>query len=150
MTKDISLLPLLNEKTYDLSKAKNVFVFKVPLNVNKLTIIQAIKNQFDVEAVSVNTLVSKGKVKRTMSITGKRALSSKGKRPDFKKVYVTLKKGQSLPFFESLEEDEEKRQATQEKFDQAAKKQAEKETKQEAKNKATPMRRFLRKSPESK
>lgn len=148
------MLPLLNEKTYGLSKSKNVFVFKVPMSTNKPTVARAVQAQFNVEVIAVNTAVVKGKAKRTMSLTGRRSLNSEGHRPDFKKVYVTLKNGQSLPFFESIEEEEEKREANQEKFNQAARKQAEKESKAESKIKAktetTTKRRFLRKNPEGK
>lgn len=150
MSKTVSMLPLINEKTYDLSKSKNVFVFRVPNSINKQAIAQAVKVQFEVDVLSVNTALIKGKAKRTMSLTGKRSLNSEGQRSDFKKAYVTLKEGQSLPFFESVEEAEQKREANQEKFDQAARKQAEKEAKVQ-KVDSSPKRRFLRtKKPESK
>ena len=152
MTKTHALLPLLNEKTYDLSKKKNVFVFNVPMSTNKQTVASSIKAQFDVDVITVNTMVVKGKAKRTMSLTGRRSVNSEGRRPNFKKAYVTLKEGQSLPFFESIDEDEEKREANQEKFDQAARKQAEKESKTAQKADNAPKRRFLRsnKTPEGK
>ncbi len=150
MSKDIAVLPLLNEKTYELSKSKNVFVFHVPKGSNKQTVARAVKAQFEVDVVSVNTINVKGKAKRTMSITGRRSMNSEGRRPDLKKAYVTLKEGQSLPFFESIEEDEEKREANQEKFDKAAQKQSEKEAKGQKIESNSPKRRFLRKNPESK
>jgi len=151
MSKDLTMKPLLNEKTYELSKSKNVFVFSVDTDANKHVIAKAVKAQFDVDVVSVNTAVSKGKKKRTMSISGKRSVNSYGHRSDFKKAYVTLKAGQSLPFFESIEEDEEKQAKTQERFDKAAEKQAQKETKG-VKTDTGSKRRFLRSSkrPEGK
>ncbi|HEY1645820.1 MAG TPA: 50S ribosomal protein L23 [Candidatus Saccharimonadales bacterium] len=149
MSKDLFLTPLLNEKTYDLSKSRNVFVFKVPKKSSKQLIASGVKAQFSVDVLSVNTATIKGKAKRTMSITGKRSVNSSGNRPDFKKAYVTLKEGQSLPFFESIEEEEAKRESNQEKFDTAARKQAEKETKTTAKVNTTAKHRFLRtKKPE--
>lgn len=129
MSKSLTLVPLLNEKTYELSKSNNVFVFKIPNNANKHSVARAVESQFEVEVVAVNTVNSKGKRKRTMSITGKRSVNSEGKRPDTKKAYVTLKEGNSLPFFEAVEEAEEKRASTQEKFDKVAEKQAKKEAK---------------------
>jgi ribosomal protein L23 len=150
MSKTLAMLPLLNEKTYELSKSKNVYVFKVPIEVNKQTIAKSIKAQFEVDAVAVNTTHIKGKAKRIMSLTGKRSVNAEGHRPDYKKAYVTLKKDQSLPFFEAVEEAEEKRESNQEKFDKAASKQASKEAK--TKNVDTgSKRRFLRtKKPDGK
>jgi large subunit ribosomal protein L23 len=133
MNKDLTLIPLLNEKTYELSKSKNVYVFKIPNEANKHSVARAIKAQFDVNVIAVNTLNTKGKRKRIVSITGKRSVNAEGKRIDTKKAYVTLKKGDSLPFFEAVEEAEEKRASTQEKFDKVAEKQAKKETKAETK-----------------
>jgi len=141
MSKDLTLKPLLNEKTYELSKYRNVFVFSVDPSANKNVIANAVKAQFDVEVVAVNTTVSKGKKKRIMSLSGKRTVNSYGQRPNFKKAYVTLKAGQSLPFFESIEEDEEKQAKNQERFDKAAEKQAQKETKN---SDTGSKRRFLR------
>jgi large subunit ribosomal protein L23 len=148
MTKSLSLIPLLNEKTYGLSKSKNVYVFKVPRGTNKHSIARAVKAQFEVEVISVNTVNIIGKAKRTISITGKRSVNSEGKRSNEKKAYVTLKAGASLPFFEGVEEAEEKRTSTQEKFDKAIDKQNEKEAKAEAK----PKRRLIgsKKKEESK
>jgi large subunit ribosomal protein L23 len=129
MSKTLSLIPLLNEKTYDLSKTKNVYVFNVPTNANKLSVSQAVKSQFDVEVISVNTLNSVGKKKRILSITGKRSVNADGQRNDTKKAYVTLRSGSSLPFFDAVDEAEEKRNSTQDKFDKVAEKQAKKESK---------------------
>lgn len=151
MSKTLALKPLINEKTYALFKEKNVYVFSVPKNTNKHEILKAIKEQFNVDVISINTAVTKGKVKRTMSLSGRRAASSYGKRPDFKKAYTTVKKGQALPFFESVEEAEEKRESNQAKFDEAAQKQAEKDSKLNKKASSAPTkRRFLQKKPESK
>jgi large subunit ribosomal protein L23 len=151
MAKDQAIIPIVNEKTYELSKSKNVFVFKVPLTINKPMVAKAVKAQFEVDVETVNIARIKGKVKRTMSLTGKRAMNASGKRPDFKKAYVSIKKGQSLPFFESVDEAEEKREVNQEKFDKVARKQAEKETKSKKTTDAAPKRRFsLSKRPEGK
>jgi hypothetical protein len=59
-----------------------------------------------------------------MSLTGKRALNSEGKRSDFKKAYVTLAEGHSLPFFAAVEEEEQKEEKLQKQMDKAVAKQA--------------------------
>ena len=141
MPKTLSLVPLLNEKTYELSKARGVYVFNVPVNANKHLIERAVKAQFDVEVISVNTLNTKGKRKRIVSITGKRTVNAEGQRAASKKAYVKLKSGSNLPFFESIEQAEEKRVSTQEKIDKAIDKQSQKESKKEE---TKPKRHLLR------
>jgi large subunit ribosomal protein L23 len=137
MSKAISLKPRLNEKTYGLAESR-VYVFDVDRSINKHSIARAVESQFEVTVVSVNTTNIHGKVKNTFSLDGKRR-GPEGRRSDFKKAYVTLAEGQGLPFFEAIEEEEQKEQVAQEKFDKAAAKQAEKEEKVAAKTaKKTP------------
>ena len=152
MSKSLTIKPLINEKTYQLFKDKNVYVFNVPKDVNKHAIKAAIQAQFEVDVITVNTSITKGKPKRTMSLSGRRSVNSNGKRSDFKKAYASIKKGQALPFFESVKEAEEKRETNQAKFDEAAQKQAEKDSKvQQKASKAPTKRRFMSiKKPESK
>ncbi len=129
MYKNLELIPLLNEKTYDLSKQKNVYVFDVPTDSSKLAIGEAVKRQFSVEVVSVNTLNQKGKTKRIISLTGSRMVNRDGRRNNTKKAYVTLKEGSKLPFFDAIDAEDEKREKTQVKIDAAVKKQADKSVK---------------------
>jgi hypothetical protein len=56
--------------------------------------------------------------------------NGEGRRSDLKKAYITLAEGHSLPFFNAIEEEEQKEQAVQEKVDKAAAKQAEKTAKE--------------------
>jgi large subunit ribosomal protein L23 len=125
MSKTITLRPKLSEKTYALSESR-VYVVEVPKNVNKHSVARAIEEQFEVKVSKVNILNSLGKPKRVVSITGKRVKNESGKRSDTKKAYVTLAKGFSLPFFEAIEEEEAKEQATQSKIDKAAEKASKK------------------------
>lgn len=128
MSKTIVLKPRLFEKSYALSAAR-VYVFDVDKSVNKHTIARAVEAQYEVKVSEVNTANIRGKAKRTVSLTGKRSKSSEGSRNDFKKAYVTLKEGFSLPLFDSIEEADAKEVATQAKIDKAVAKQAEKEAK---------------------
>jgi large subunit ribosomal protein L23 len=128
MSKAITLRPRLSEKTYGLSESR-VYVVEVPNDVNKHTVARAVEAQFEVKVAKVNILNMKGKTKRIVSITGKRMKNAEGKRPNFKKAYVTLAEGHSLPFFAAVEEEEQKEQKIQDKVDKAAAKQAAKESK---------------------
>src|SRR6185437_10822469 len=94
---------------------------------------RAVEAQFDVKVVAVNTANIVGKPKRVISLSGKRFKNTPGSRNDFKKAYVTLAEGQGLPFFEAIEEEEQREQKAQEQFDKALTKEAEKEEKAAAK-----------------
>lgn len=118
MSKIISLQPRLNEKTYGMSTS-HVYVFDVDKTVNKHAIARAVEAQFEVKVRTVNTTNITGKAKRIISINGKRMKNAEGKRRDIKKAYVTLAKGFSLPFFDAVEESEQKEQAVQDKLEKA-------------------------------
>jgi len=128
MSKTITLKPRLNEKTYGLAE-RRVYVFDVDGSVNKHSIARAVEVQFEVKVSGVNTVNVVGKPKRVISLSGKRYTNTPGSRSDFKKAYVTLAEGHSLPFFDAIEEEEQKEQKTQEQFDKALAKEAEKEEK---------------------
>ena len=132
MSKTVILRPRLNEKTYGLADSR-VYVFDVDRGVNKHVIARAVEAQFEVKVSAVNTTNIGGKTKRIISISGKRMKNAEGRRSDIKKAYVTLSEGHSLPFFNAIEEEEQKEQATQEKVDKAAAKQAAKTEKASAK-----------------
>ena len=72
------------------------FVIQVDLNATKDDVRAALKELFDVDAVSVNTLIKRGKSKRRMrSRKGGGVVTTK--KANIKKAYVLLKEGQSIP-----------------------------------------------------
>ena len=105
ISRTITLKPRLSEKTYGLSQANNVYVFEVPKSANKHEVAKAVTVQFEVTVETVNIINLKGKAIRSFRKGGK---STRGKRSDIKKAYVTLSGGNSLPFFEAQEESEKK------------------------------------------
>lgn len=138
-SKTVILKPRLSEQSYALAQAGRVYVFDVPKTLNKHSIARAVEAQFEVTVTSVNVAHVKGKVKRTISLTGRRRSNAQGTRSDTKKAYVTLAKGMSLPIFAAVEQAEAEEQATQEKIDKAVAKAEQKEA-----AKAKPGRRGLR------
>ncbi|HUA13321.1 MAG TPA: 50S ribosomal protein L23 [Candidatus Sulfotelmatobacter sp.] len=132
MDKTVILKPRLSEKTYALSESR-VYVVDIDKNLNRHSVAKAIEKQFEVSVAKVNIVNVKGKRKRIMSITGKRYQNKKGQRPGYKKAYVTLDEGHSLPFFAAVEEEQEKEAATQAKIDKAIEKKDAKETKKATK-----------------
>ncbi len=90
------LKPRMSEKAFSKAENSNVYVFEVPMSLNKDGISQAIAKQFDVTVLSVNVVVAKGK---SVQSYRKRSRAITAKRRDFKKAYVTLKKGDSIAIF---------------------------------------------------
>ncbi|MFV1969614.1 MAG: 50S ribosomal protein L23 [Acidimicrobiia bacterium] len=90
--RDIIIEPVVSEKSYDLVADNNTYTFIVDPRTNKTEIKQAIESIFDVKVTSVNTMIRKGKHKRTGYIVGK--------RKDTKRALVTLASGDSIDVFE--------------------------------------------------
>lgn len=67
---------------------KNVYVFNVTLDANKIQIKKAIKDQYKVTPTKIAIVVSKP---RTVTFRGKL-----GTQSGFKKAYVYLKKGDTI------------------------------------------------------
>jgi len=84
---DALIAPVITEKSTLLSEDGKV-VFKVPLSATKTEIKAAVEALFKVTVTGVNTLRTKGKIKRFRGIIGKRS--------DEKKAIVTLAEGDSI------------------------------------------------------
>lgn len=84
---DIISAPVITEKATMGSEFGQV-TFKVPLTATKSEIKAAVEGIFGVQVTAVNTLRSKGKVKRFRGMLGRRS--------DTKKAIVTLAEGQSI------------------------------------------------------
>jgi large subunit ribosomal protein L23 len=90
---DVLIGPLITEKTQILKEGGNVLAFKVERGANKVEVRKAVEALFKVKVASVRTENVHGKVKRVGRFSGK--------RPDWKKAYVTLKPGEkSIEYFE--------------------------------------------------
>jgi large subunit ribosomal protein L23 len=84
---DTILAPVITEKATLLSEHNKV-VFRVPLEATKVEVKAAVEKLFNVKVASVNTIVTKGKVKRFRGHVGRRS--------DTKKAIVTLVDGHSI------------------------------------------------------
>ena len=69
-------------------------VFEVARDANKIEIAGAVQALFKVTVTSVRTLVVRGKQKRVGRFAGR--------RPSWKKAFVTLKPGDNIEFFEGV------------------------------------------------
>ncbi len=86
--------PLITEKGMRLNEEGSTVVFRVDSRANKLQIKHAVEVLFNVVVMKVNTLNVEGKKRRLRY--------REGKRPDWKKAYVTLRDGDSITFFEGV------------------------------------------------
>jgi large subunit ribosomal protein L23 len=84
---EIIIRPLLTEKTTELQRM-NKFTFEVALDATKIEIEKAIEALGRCEVEKVNTLIVKGKVRRTRRGVGRTA--------NWKKAMVTLREGQTM------------------------------------------------------
>lgn len=92
--RDLIVHYLTTEKNTILKDASNVYVFEVARRANKRMVKSAIEKVFGVEVANVNMAVAPHKPKRLGRY--------EGRRPGFKKAYVTLKAGDSIEVFENV------------------------------------------------
>ena len=95
---DILKAPVVTEKSVILKedstdensdrKAGQVLTFRVERTAGKKDIKQAVEEIFNVKVASVRTVQYEGKIKKR----GRQ----EGRRPNWKKAYVTLKKGEPM------------------------------------------------------
>lgn len=124
--KTMSLKPRMSEKAYEASQANNTYVFMVPIEANKASVISAVAAQFGVTVEDVRLAVVKGKPKKAYR---KRTRPVEGSRSDAKKAYVRVKAGETINVFGEMEKAEEKAQKTEQQVQKAMTKQAEKQQK---------------------
>ncbi len=86
--------PLITEKASDKKSTENQVVFEVNPKANRAEIKKAVEKIFEVSVKKVNTMNYPGKEKRM----GRNL----GRRPAWKKAYVTLKENETIEFFEGV------------------------------------------------
>jgi large subunit ribosomal protein L23 len=88
---DVIQAPLISEKGSLLAESANQFLFKVRPDANKIEVKKAVEALFKVKVVQVHMARYLGKIRRIGKNTGR--------RPQWKKAYVTLKEGDRIDFF---------------------------------------------------
>jgi len=88
---DVIRRPLITEKTSLLREDGRTIVFEVASGANKIEIKHAVEHLLGSKVSSIRTSLTHGKVKRQGRFAGR--------RPDWKKAYVTLREGQKMPEF---------------------------------------------------
>ena len=90
----ILVKPVISELSTELREKENKYVFHVVGTANKIEIKKAVEALFNVKVVKVTSMNVKGKIKT-------RGRSS-GKRPDWKKAFVTLRKCDKIAVIENM------------------------------------------------
>ena len=81
--------PLITEKGMGVKETQNTLVFEVDLKATKTEVKQAVETLFKVKVDGVRTATVEGKERRRGKYSGY--------RPDWKKAYVRLQKGEKMP-----------------------------------------------------
>ena len=90
---DVIRRPLITEKSTNLKELQNTVCFEVHRDATKPEIKKAVETLFSTKVADVRVANVHGKTKRQGRYVGK--------RPDWKKAYVVLKKGEKMiEFFE--------------------------------------------------
>ncbi|MGE5819690.1 MAG: 50S ribosomal protein L23 [Deltaproteobacteria bacterium] len=89
--RDIIRAPLISEKGSLLAENTQQFLFKVRPEANKIEVKRAVESLFKVKVIKVRMARYLGKVRRI----GR----NMGRRPEWKKAYVTLREGDKIDFF---------------------------------------------------
>jgi large subunit ribosomal protein L23 len=88
----ILLKPVITEKATNLqNREEPQYTFRVRLAANKTEIKKAVEAAFKVRVKSINTVRVKGKMRRVRIQIGKRS--------DWKKAFVTLRKGERIEIY---------------------------------------------------
>ena len=91
----VLLKPLLTEKTTMLKDASRQVAFYVHPGANKVEIKRAVEKAFDVTVEAVNVV-------RRAPADRERQARVVGRKPGWKKAYVTLAEGDKIEFFEGV------------------------------------------------
>ncbi len=95
---DIIKKPIITEKMTEQSEKYNRFAFVVDKNSNKIEIKKSVEKMYDVNVISVKTMICIGK-KRSR---GTKSGVIIGKTSTYKKAIVTLVEGETIDFYSNI------------------------------------------------
>jgi len=91
---DVIRRPVVTEKGVDKKDKERTLCFEVTPDANKTQVKAAVEKLFKVKVAEVRTATFDGKLRRRGRFAGY--------RPDWKKAYVKLKKGEKVPDFAEI------------------------------------------------
>lgn len=89
----VLLRPLVSEKATTVAETNGQVVFRVATDATKVEVAKAVELMFDVKVKGVQIANVKGKTRRFRQIPGR--------RPNWKKAYVSLAEGHDIDFLGS-------------------------------------------------
>ncbi|MCX8019916.1 MAG: 50S ribosomal protein L23 [Chitinophagaceae bacterium] len=95
---EVLIKPIITEKANTLQDKRKCYAFKVARKANKLEIKNAVEKFYGVTVTRVNTAIIPGKKKTRYTKTG----ILEGKKPAYKKAYVTLAEGDSIDIYSNI------------------------------------------------
>mmetsp|Transcript_19692 Transcript_19692/g.9144 ORF Transcript_19692/g.9144 Transcript_19692/m.9144 type:complete len:105 (+) Transcript_19692:49-363(+) len=98
---EIIIEPVLTEKTNILREGDaKTYVFKVSKKANKIMVMRAVRDLFNVRPVNCRIMNVRGKVRNNRAVSRTSFRRGQGRTAAWKKAMVTLDKGQSIDAFE--------------------------------------------------
>jgi large subunit ribosomal protein L23 len=91
---DVIKRPVVTEKGVAKKEAERTLCFEVAPDANKVQVKAAVEQLFKVKVAGVRTANQVGKLRRRGRFSGYRS--------DWKKAYVTLKKGEKMPEYAEI------------------------------------------------
>jgi large subunit ribosomal protein L23 len=95
---EVLVKPILSEKANAQQEKLRRYAFRVSRKANKLEIKKAIESFYGVTVVNVNTAVVPGKNKSRFTKAG--VIS--GRKPGYKKAFVTVAEGENIDLYSSI------------------------------------------------
>lgn len=95
---EVLVKPIITEKSNKLSEKRNIYAFRVGRRANKLEIKKAVEEFYGISVIDVNTVVVPAKSKSRYTKAG--VIS--GRKPAYKKAYVTVAEGDTIDLYGSL------------------------------------------------
>jgi large subunit ribosomal protein L23 len=95
---EVLIRPVLTEKANAQQEKLRRYAFKVNRKANKLEIKKAVESFYGVSVTGVNTTVSPAKNKSRFTKAG--VIS--GRKPSYKKAYVTLAEGDTIDLYSNI------------------------------------------------
>lgn len=95
---EVLIKPILTEKANAQQEKLRRYAFKVSRKANKLEIKKAVESFYGVTVTGVNTSVVPAKDKSRFTKTG----IVMGRKPGYKKAFVTVAEGESIDLYSSI------------------------------------------------
>lgn len=95
---EVLVKPIVSEKSNQLTEKRRTYAFRVNRKANKLEIKKAVEEFYGVSVTDVNTVVVPGKSKTRFTKAG----FISGRKPAFKKAYVTVGENETIDLYENI------------------------------------------------